>query len=933
MPMMIMQRTRLASMVAGLLVTLAAGVPFVIAHAQTPTPEQLQMFQGLTAEQQQMVLQQASAGGATAVPGSPNQAGGIPDASKARNAAENAARRSGEAGPGGEPAVPVLRAGDFVLIGVETRRAAAAEAGQLQKAQDLTALVRSRNPYSLDGAGRLVLPGFAGIALAGLTEQQASQRLSAEPDLLLLDVKLTRLPLEKSGLAALKRFGYDLFDEAPSTFSPVTDVPVPADYVVGPGDELNVQLFGSQNRNLRLLVSREGTVSLPELGPISVAGQTFGSAKASIESRVAQQIIGVHANVSMGDIRSIRIFVLGEAKRPGSYTVSGLATMTTALFASGGVRPIGSLRDIQLKRQGAVVRHLDLYDLLIQGNTSDDAKLLPGDVIFIPPVGATVSVQGEVKRPAIYELRGESDLGDALRIAGGLTPDADASRGSLQRVDEQSRRVVLDVNVSEQGGRTRKLHNGDVLTIERLRPQLDSGVVLEGFVHRPGPRAWREGMRISDLIASIDELKPSADQHYVLIRRESGLDRHVEVLSADLLAAVSAPGSAADVGLKPRDRVMVFDLAPGRERIIQPLLEELRLQSGLSRPTELVEVSGRIKVPGEYPLEPGMRISDLLRAGGNLDASAFGGQAELARYDVTVEGVRQTQVVPIDLAAVRRGDAAANLTLKPFDHLLIKGATDWEKQTQVTLEGEVRFPGVYPIRKGESLREVLERAGGLTPLAYPRGAVFTREEVRELEQKELERLTDRMQADLIALSLQGANAGQVNATAQGAASQTLVTGQALLAQMRQVKAVGRVVIDLPAVLAGKAGSPDDLLLRNGDRLIVPPYRQTVSVLGEVQSNTSLLYRKPLARDDYIDLSGGLTRKADKAKIYVVRADGSVVADKSSMFSRSYAVAIQPGDTIVVPLDSERIPKLPLWQSVTQILYNLTVSIAAVKSVF
>jgi protein involved in polysaccharide export with SLBB domain len=632
----------------------------------------------------------------------------------------------------------------------------------------------------------------------------------------------------------------------------------------------------------------------------------------------------------MGDLRSIRVFVLGEAKRPGSYTDSGLATMTTALFASGGVRPIGSLRDIQLKRRGAVVRHLDLYDLLIQGNTTDDAKLQPGDVLFIPPVGATVSVSGEVKRAAIYELRGESDLADALRIAGGLTPEADASRGSLQRVDEQSRRVVLDVNLNQPGGRTQKLRNGDILHIERLRPQVDVGVLLEGFVHRPGPRAWHEGLRISEVIGSIDELKPTADAHYLLVRRESGADRHVEVLSADLTAALAARGSAADVVLKPRDRVTVFDLAPGRDRIIKPLLDELRLQSDLSRPLPVVEVTGEVKVPGEYPLEPGMQVSDLLRAGGSLAPSAYLGQAELARYEVTGAGARQADVVAIDLAGVRRGDPSANLALKPYDHLLVKTTTDWQKQNQVTLEGEVRFPGVYPIRKGESLHELLERAGGLTPLGYAKAAIFTREEIRQLEQRELARLAERMQSDLVGLAVQGAAAAQVSAAAQNSTGASLAAGQALLAQLKQTQPVGRLVIDLPGILAAQAGGPQDVLLRDGDRLVVPPFRQTVTVLGEVQSSTTLLYRKSLSRDDYIDRTGGVTRKADKSKIYVVRADGSVEADHSSMLTRTRAVSMQPGDTIVVPMDAERIPRLPLWQSVTQILANMAITFAALK---
>jgi polysaccharide biosynthesis/export protein len=943
-------RARCLSFSAGCMaVALVAGV----ALAQTPTAEQLQLFQNLSPEQQQSILQQA---GRTAGTSSATQGARPGDSVRSQQRIDDTARRIREDQADTEPLIPVFRPGDSVLVQIDlygnlesaaplpqsvqsggapgvlpnrsntagpvTRDAEELNALERKRREDIVALVRSRNPYKLDRNGQLNLPGFVPIALGGLNEQQGSQRLSADPALLKFDVRVMRLPLAKAGLEGLKRFGYDLFDEAPSTFSPLTDVPVPADYVVGPGDEFSVQLFGSQNRAVRLSVNRDGTVSFPELGPIPVSGRTFNAAKAEIEARVSRQMIGVRANVTMGDTRSIRVFVMGEARRPGSYTISGLGTMTSALFASGGVKPIGSLRDIQLKRQGAIVRHLDLYDLLIRGDTSDDTKLLPGDVIFIPPVGPTVSVDGEVKRPAIYEVRGESDAADIIGMAGGLTPEADVGRANVTRIDETRRRVVLDIKAA---GRTQKIRNGDIVLVPRLRPQIDEGITVGGFVHRPGPQPWHEGMRLTEALGSVDELMADADSHYILIRRESGPDRKIEALSADLTAALAAPTSQANVVLKQRDQIVVFDLAPGRERIIKSLLDELRLQSGMSRPTEVVRVEGRVKVPGEYPLEAGMRISDLLRAGGNLDAAAYGGTAELARYVVTDEGARQAELITVDLSAVLRGDGTANLPLRPFDYLLIKETTSWTEQGAVTLRGEVRFPGTYPIRRGETLHELLDRAGGLTPLAFAKGSAFTRLELKEREQKQLDLLGEKLQTDLSSLALQAAAANQAGA------SQAMQAGQSLLGQLRQSKAVGRLVIDLQGIMASDVGSPKDVGLRDGDTLVVPPQKQEVTVIGEVQSVTSHLYAKNLTRDDYISKSGGLTRKADKAKIYVVRADGSVVADQRSLFRRTQDIAIQQGDTIVVPLDTERIPKLPLWQSITQIVYNLAVSLAAIKT--
>jgi protein involved in polysaccharide export with SLBB domain len=801
-----------------------------------------------------------------------------------------------------------------------------AEEQERLRLQPLIDLIRSRNPYRLSKDGALTLPGFAPIALLGLSDEQATLRLSVEPALRGIDIRLTTLPLRRTGAEGLRPFGYDIFGKkAPSTFAPVTNIPVPADYIVGPGDELDVQLYGTQNRSLKLIVSREGTVNLPEIGPINVAGQRFTAVKSEIESRVERQEIGVRAAVSMGDTRSIRVFVLGEAKRPGSYTLSGLGTITSALYAAGGVRTVGSLRNIQLKRNGALVKRLDLYDLLIRGNSNDDAKLLQGDVIFVPPVGRTAGADGEVRRPAIYELKGESTVGELVQLAGGLTPEADRSDVMLTRIDDNGHRLVQQVDLQEHA--REPLRDGDLLHVAALRPTLDSGILLQGYVYTPGAYAWRSGIRLTDVIRSIDSLRPNADIHYLLIRRETPPDRRVSVLSADLAAALAAPGSAADVQLLPRDRIIVFDLQSGRDHEIRPLLDELRLEGNAEQPSQVVNVDGRVKVPGEYPLEPGMTVSDLVRAGGGTTDAAFGGKAELIRYEVVNGQQRRAELLTVDLAAALRGDPGANLALRPFDTLSVKEVPEWESQEKVTLRGEVRFPGDYTIRRGETLKSVLSRAGGLSPYAFPEGSVFTREELRRREQQEIDMLADRMQRDVALLALQSAAANQ-----SGAAT-ALSVGQSLLGQLRGARAVGRLVIDLPRLEQSAAGSTYDVVLRDGDTLAVPRFEQQVTVIGEVQNVTSHLYNPKLSRDDYIGLSGGVTRRADRSKIYVVRASGSVLASEGSRwFANRGNVPIEPGDTIVVPLDTEHIPALPLWTQVTQIIYQLAVAILAIRSI-
>jgi polysaccharide biosynthesis/export protein len=792
-----------------------------------------------------------------------------------------------------------------------------------KKLQELIDQIRLRNPYQLSRDGVLTLPSFAPIPLMGLTDDQATLRLKAEPAFRDLDIRLTRLPLKKTGFEGLQPFGYDLFWGEMSTFAPVLNVPVPSDYVVGPGDQLEVQLYGNTNRSFALNVGRDGIINLPQLGPISVGGQLFTSVKETIESRVERQMIGVRASVSMRDTRSINVFVVGDVNSPGSYTISGLSTVTSALFAAGGVKPIGSMRRIELRRHGALVRTLDLYDLLLHGNNADDARLQTGDVVFVPPVGPTIGVDGEVRRPAIYEVRDDATLAAAIELAGGLTPEADLT-AELTRIDATQHRVVLPVNLQASDSRAQRVRSGDLLRVDRLRPTLDAAVLVQGHVFTTGAFAYRPGLRLSDVIHSVDQLKPSADIHYLLIRREAPTDRRVSVVSADLAAALKAPGSRADVELLPRDRITVFDLASGRDRIIQPLLEELRAQSSADRPSEVVHVEGKVRIPGDYPLEPGMTVADLIRAGGGFADEAYRGRAELARYRVENGVTRRTRIMDLDLAQGAQGDPAGNIVLEPFDDLSVKEVSSWDERATVMLMGEVRFPGSYPIRKGETLKSVISRAGGLTEFASPEGSVFTREEIKVREQEQIDLLVTRTQTDLTAQALQPTTALQAGA---GAA---LAMGQSLLAQLRAAKPVGRLVIDLPRTLREPQGSVADVILRDRDQLIVPRFQQQVTVIGEVQNSTSHLYRPGVSREAYISMSGGLTRMADPGRVYVVRANGSVVTnDGSRWFQHGASMSIKPGDTIVVPLDTEHLPSLPFWQGVTSILYNIAVSVAAI----
>jgi len=434
---------------------------------------------------------------------------------------------------------------------------------------------------------------------------------------------------------------------------------------------------------------------------------------------------------------------------------------------------------------------------------------------------------------------------------------------------------------------------------------------------------------VADVLPRPEDLKPNSDLHYVLIRRES-LDHQVTTLSADLEKAWQQPASDANVSLMPRDQVFVFNLEGGRELQMKPVLDDLRQQAVMGAPAKTVGVGGQVRAPGQYPLDVGMTVSDLVRAGAGLDESAYIGGAELTRYAVVDGARRQIATLEVDLAAALAGDVAADLVLQPFDFLVVKELPQWSEQETIMIGGEVRFPGTYPIRRGETLSSVLKRAGGLNDYAFPEGAIFTRKSLREREAAQMAVLADRLQSDLASLALQ-ATQNVMPGSAQQPATQALMVGQSLLDNLRELEPVGRLVIDLERVIAAAPGSHDDVVVKGGDRLLVPGQMQEVTVLGEVQSSTSHLWDPGLTRADYVRMSGGTTQNADRGRIYVVRANGGVVSGYSSAWFKGKDGMIRPGDTVIVPLDARRMAPLPMWTAITTIIYNLAISVAAINS--
>ncbi|MDA8663913.1 SLBB domain-containing protein [Porticoccaceae bacterium] len=727
---------------------------------------------------------------------------------------------------------------------------------------------------------------------------------------------LTEAEIEKS---LLKPYGYDLFANAPSTFAPTASLSVSSDYLLGPGDSLDILFYGKTNNSFSLEINREGIVDFPELGPVALAGLSYAEAKAMLKSRIAQQIVGAQVSITMGTLRSMQIFVLGEAFKPGAYTVSSLATVTQALISSGGVSDIGSLRNIQIKRQGMVVATLDLYDLLMRGDTANDLRLRDSDVIYIPTVGDQVSIMGEVLRPAIYELKGSETAGDLIALAGGLVAKAYAKSVRLERVNVTGFMTVVDLDLNSDAGKSFNLAVGDHLTVAPISDYMENIISLNGAVRYPGDFSWREGMRISDVLPTLETLQIEADASVALLFRE-------RANSADIDAFIFSPqeifaelDSDSNITLQSRDRIEIFSSYDDRQEQLTPYIEKFKRQSRLDSLTNLVSSGGEVRFPGEYPLVAQMTVQDLISLSGGLKESAYSQTAEIARIDLSNP---DSAVNTIEIA---RLDASSSLELTALDYVEFRTIPNFQERQSITLEGEFVFPGVYDFEKGESLTSVIARAGGFTSEAFVDGSVFTRESLKKRERQEVARLNKLLKEQLELERLKQSNADVDEQTVD------LSAQEEALESLADLDVVGRLVIPLAEIMVG---ANEDIVLQKDDRLIVPKMSQEVTIIGEVQRPTSYLFDQGLTPKDYIVKSGGLKPSADEDGIYVVKASGEVLAPQQRLFRfKAVNSGIQPGDTIVVPVDTEDkdIRVIDLLSQVSQIIYQLSLGAAAVNT--
>lgn len=720
----------------------------------------------------------------------------------------------------------------------------------------------------------------------------------------------------------LKPYGYDLFASESNTFAPTTNIPVSADYLLGPGDSLEILLYGKTNESFSIEINRNGVVDFPGLGPVGLAGLTFVEAKEMIRTRVGAQMIGVQASISMGSLRTMQIFVLGEAFRPGAYTVSSLATITNALVSSGGVTDIASLRNIQLKRAGKLVTTLDLYDLLMRGDTSGDIRLQASDVIYIPTVGDVASVSGEVRRPAIYEIKPQTTVQTLIDLAGGLNAKAYANKARIDRVDDNGFMTVVDVSLNNKQSETVLLRAGDHLNIDSAVDYQKNVVSLMGHVHRPGEFSWYPGMRASDLIKTLDQFPSKVDTAFALLVRERTAAGEIETIKVDLQAVLESPGSESDISLRARDKVQVFSIDTSREDDIQETLDSLEAQSRSGGLSKVVSATGAVKFPGRYPLTQDMTLAHLVLAAGGLAEAVYSEVVEVSRVNISGTDRVNQQIYAVNLAdEIQLGDSG--FKLQPQDSVTFRLLPEFREESKIELRGEVRLPGVYDFARGETLREVIDRAGGFTELAFLEAAVFTRESLRKEEDRQLQKLQEDMVKEFEAKQVK--SVGDKAADARGAEE----AKAALEKSFEDTKATGRLVVDLPRIMDGSVA---DLVLRSGDVLEIPEFRSSVTVIGEVYQPVVFTFDSSLQINDYLAKAGGFTDDADEKAVYVIKASGAVDIPRKGLFSfAGNGGVISPGDTIVVPLETnEALSGLPLFTEASQIIYQLSLGAAAIN---
>jgi protein involved in polysaccharide export with SLBB domain len=717
---------------------------------------------------------------------------------------------------------------------------------------------------------------------------------------------------------SLTRFGSEIFrpDVVGLSQYPM-DLPAGPEYVLGPGDTLTLDIWGGVSQHLTRTVDREGRISLPDAGPVVIAGLSLEQAQKLIQTKLEPQYRNANVEVGVTRVRSVRIYVVGDVQRPGAYDISALSTPLNALYAAGGPTATGSLRVIKHMRGARLLGQMDLYDLMLRGVRQGIEHLQPGDTILVPPVGRLVAVSGSVRRPAIYELLADTQLADVLEMAGGVPVSANMDNIKVERIEAHAKRVLLNVKLPGGAGElpfresvgSFWVKDGDRVTVAPILPYSDRIVYLQGHVYRPGSYPYRDGMQVTDLLRSYQDVLPEPATHAEIVRLQPP-DFHPVTIEFNLAGALA--GDATQT-LQQFDTVKVF----GRYEVDAPK----------------VAVYGEVLRPGEYPMSAGMTAAALVQMAGGFKRSAFRDSASLSSYTVE-DGQRvSTDQKTVRIGAAVAGENSADARLKPGDVLTILQIPGWNDiGRSVSIRGEVVYPGSYGINEGERLSEFLNRVGGFRTTAYPQGATLERLEVRELAEKGRQELIRRIELTGSTLRVAPNTSAKDSAELMQAMQQQQ---QQIISQLRGQSLSGRMVITISSDIAAWANTPADVTLRAGDVITIPRRPNFVMSFGQVYNPNAVTYRPGKTAGWYLKQAGGPTELANKKGIYVIRANGSVISPggASDLFSGGVLnTKVQPGDVVVVP--EKFVTGSTAWKTAlesAQFLASLALAGAAIAS--
>ena len=698
-----------------------------------------------------------------------------------------------------------------------------------------------------------------------------------------------------SETARLERFGSDVFVNRafPAAARGVSgrdtplDVPLGPDYVLGAGDKLSIDLWGGITQTIVRTVDRDGRILLPEAGAIQVAGLPLGEAQSLIEEALKQQYRNAQVSVTVSGLRSVRVYVVGDAQRPGGYDISSLATPLSALYAAGGPTAVGSLRTLHHYRGQQLIENIDLYDFLLHGIRNGTARFESGDTLLVPPAGPQVALSGAVKRQAIYELKsGETTLAAVIDDAGGFTAAASLNHIRIERINFDHERETVTLpggdgqspQAEHDAVASFDVKDGDRIRVEPILPYSQRAVYLEGHVARPGRRAFTDGMRLSDVLRSYQDMLPEPAAHGEIVRLVAP-DLHAETVDFNVPDVLIGN---ANLDLQPFDTIRIF----GRYQVDAPT----------------VAIRGEVLRPGNYPMSNGMTAAQLVRMAGGFMRDALVERADLTSYAVESGNrvVQSLSTVQIG-RAVAGTDPNADVPLKPGDILTVHQITNWaDIGESVTITGQVRFPGSYGFQDGERLSSVLRRAGGFLPTAYPAGAVLVRAQVKSLEQSSRDELIRQIETSSAAARLSPGLAGSSNA----AGSLQLIKEQQdqVIADLESHPPAGRMVIHITSDIDSWANTPADIELHRDDVLTIPKQPGFVLVTGQVYNATALSFTPGKTAGWYLGRAGGSNATANRKEIFIIRASGSVVGRRSGghFDSNVLSTRLNPGDVVVVP---------------------------------